>query len=44
MFKALLNDYLSLLSNEYEYLISDEAIKETITANEYEFYENGKLS
>jgi hypothetical protein len=31
------------LRNDYEWLISDEAIKDTILANEYEFYENGKL-
>jgi len=31
------------LENEYEYLMSDDSIKETILANEYEFTENGKL-
>lgn len=31
------------LEKEYEYLTSEEAIKETIEANEYEFTENGKL-
>ena len=32
-----------LLRDEYEYLTSDEAVKETIEANEYEFTECGKL-
>ena len=32
-----------LLRNEYEWLTSDEAVKEMITANEYEFDEAGKL-
>ena len=32
-----------LLRNEYEYLTSDEAIKEMIEANEYEFTEDGNL-
>lgn len=31
------------LRNNYEYLISEEAIRDTILANEFEFYENGKL-
>jgi len=31
------------LRNQQEYLTSEEAIKDTIRANEYEFYENGKL-
>ena len=32
-----------LLRDEYKYLTSDEAVKETIEANEYEFTEGGKL-
>lgn len=32
-----------LLRDAYEYLTSDEAVKEAIEANEYEFTENGKL-
>ena len=32
-----------LLRDEYEYLTSDEAVKEMIEANEYEFDEDGKL-
>lgn len=35
---------LTLLRREYEYLTSDDAIKETIEANEYEFDENGNLA
>jgi hypothetical protein len=41
--KALEEDYLSMLRNEYEYLSSREAIIERIEANEYEFTEDGKL-
>ena len=40
---ALLEEYASILQNEYEYLYSDEAIIETIEANEYEFDEEGNL-
>ena len=32
-----------LLRDEYDYLTSDEAIRETIEVNEYEFTEDGKL-
>ena len=32
-----------LLRDEYEYLTSDDAVKETIEANGYEFTEGGKL-
>lgn len=39
----LRNEYLSILDKEYEYLTSDEAIKETILANDYEFTANGKI-
>lgn len=31
------------LKTDYEYLTSEEAIKDTIQANEYEFYKNGKF-
>lgn len=31
------------LESEYEYLTSDEVVRETIEANEYEFTESGKL-
>lgn len=44
MYKERLSEeYLSLLRKEYEYLTSDEAIKETIESNEYEFTAEGKL-
>lgn len=33
-----------LLHDEYEYLTSDDAIKEMIEANEYDFDENGNLA
>ena len=36
------HDFLILLQKEEEYLNSDEAISETIEANEYEFTEEGK--
>lgn len=41
--KSLLEDYLMMLRNEYEYKTSREAIIETIEANEYEFTKEGKL-
>lgn len=41
--KQLLNEYLSILDKEYEYLTSDEAVTETIIANDYEFTKDGKL-
>lgn len=39
---SLLEDYAIMLQKEYEYLQSEEAIIETIVANEYEFTEEGK--
>lgn len=39
----ILEDYRIMLQKEYESLISEEAILETIKANEYEFTEDGKL-
>lgn len=41
--QSLCEDYRIILSNEYDYLTSKEAIIETIETNEYEFYSNGKL-
>ena len=41
--QAIFEDYRSMLRHEYDYLTSEEAIRETIDANEYEFTENGKL-
>jgi hypothetical protein len=40
--KSLLEDYSIMLQNEYEYLLSDESVDDTIRANEYTFTENGK--
>ena len=42
--KDILEDYKKILSEEYEYQTSKEAIIETILANEYEFTEEGKPS
>ncbi len=36
-------EILSMLTLDYEYQTSDDGIKETIIANEYEFTEEGKL-
>jgi hypothetical protein len=41
--QSLEEDYRIMLSKEYEYLTSDEAIKETIEANDYEFLSTGKM-
>lgn len=35
--------YLNILRHEYEYLSSEDAIIETIKANEYDFTEEGKI-
>lgn len=40
--RELLEDYSIILEKDYEYLTSEEAIIETIKANEYDFLENGK--
>jgi hypothetical protein len=40
----LLIDYKNMLQEEYEYQSSEEAIKETIEANDYIFFEDGKLT
>lgn len=39
----ILHEYTLMLRNEYEYRAGEEAIKETIIANEYEFTKDGKL-
>jgi hypothetical protein len=38
----ILNDYSDILQKQYEYLYSDEAIKETIECNGYEFTVDGE--
>jgi len=42
--RALGEEYLSILRRDYEYLTGEEAILETIKANEYEFTVDGKLA
>ena len=37
------NLFLSILENEFNYLTSDEAIIEMFEANDYEFFETGKV-
>jgi hypothetical protein len=39
--RSLLQEYLSMLEKEYDYLLSDESCEEMIVANEYEYTENG---
>jgi hypothetical protein len=39
---ALLEEYLSMLRREVDYMQSTEYIEEGIRANEYEFTEDGK--
>lgn len=41
--KDLLNDYLSILTKEYEYQTSRAQIIETIESNDYDFTIDGKL-
>tara|TARA_R110000803_G_scaffold104627_1_gene172820 strand:- start:231 stop:764 length:534 start_codon:yes stop_codon:yes gene_type:complete len=41
--REIAEEILSMLTGQYEYEISDDAIKETIIANEYEFQEDGEL-
>jgi len=40
---SLLEDYVIILDNEYDYLTSEKAIIETIGANDYEFDSEGNL-
>lgn len=42
--RSLCEDYRIILQKEYDYLTSEEAIIETIQANEYEFDEEGNLA
>jgi hypothetical protein len=42
--RSLLEDYRIMLSKEYDYLTSREAIIESIEANEYEFLDNGTMA
>lgn len=40
----ILEDYSIMLQNEYEYLISDEAIKEILIINEYLYFKSGEMA
>ena len=42
--KSLCEDYRIILSKEYEFLTSEESIKETIESNEYDFDGEGNLA
>lgn len=42
--KTIEEDYLFILKRSYEFLTSDEAIEETIEANDYWFTEDGKIN
>ena len=42
--KSLCEDYRIILQHEWDYLVSEEAIRETIEANEYEFTEDGRIA
>ena len=41
--KEIAEEILSMLTSDYEYQTSDDGIKETIIANEYEFQEDGEM-
>jgi len=40
--KSILEDFSIMLQNESEYIVSNEAVREAIEANEYEFTEEGR--
>jgi len=42
-YKSLCSDLYRALEREYDDLTSDETVKESIEANEYEFFQNGTL-
>jgi hypothetical protein len=42
-FKSFMDWMYRTLEKEYEYLTSDEQVKEFINANEYEFFANGEI-
>lgn len=41
--RSILEDYRIMLQKEFEYMTSEEAIIETIKANEYEFTKDGEI-
>ena len=44
LLRDFMNCIYSALQKEYDYLISDESIKETLISNEYEFTKEGDIS
>ena len=40
---SILQDYLSMLKKEYEWLMDDKQVDEAITCNDYEFTEEGEI-
>ena len=40
---TIFEDYRMILREEYDYLTSEEAIRDTIEANDYEFTEDGRI-
>jgi hypothetical protein len=44
LYRDFMNWIYSRLEKEYEYQISDESVRETIIANQYEFDEDGNLA
>ena len=43
LLEALLEDYLTMLRSEYEYLTSEENVRESSEANSWQYTEDGKL-
>lgn len=41
--RTIFEDYRIILQKEYDYLTSEDTIRETINANEYEFTEDGQI-
>jgi len=41
--RVLLEDYSMMLQNEYDYRCTDDAVIESIEANEYDFKESGEM-
>jgi hypothetical protein len=41
--EEIAGDYLTILSNEYDYLTGEESVKETIIINEYYFTRDGRF-
>lgn len=39
----LLSEYANMLEKEYEYLMSEEAVSESIKTNDYDFTDDGKI-